>query len=86
MWYLSWHAFIPPHNCMASGNIHCPRYALISPFLKDIVISERSVFISCKLYDFLGYYLILGGIYLNVLIAGALMHTPKSKESSLWDL
>ncbi|CAG5080064.1 Oidioi.mRNA.OKI2018_I69.PAR.g9461.t1.cds [Oikopleura dioica] len=30
-----------------------------------------------------GYYLILGGIYLNLLIAGALMHTPKSKEAKI---
>ena len=29
---------------------------------------------------FLGYYLILAGIYLNVLIAGALMHNPHSAK------
>ena len=46
--------------------------------IKHRFLPFQAVVECCFSSFFLGYYLILAGIYLNVLIAGALMHNPHS--------
>lgn len=55
-------------------NLIAKSYKLI----KHRFLPFQAVIECCFSPFFLGYYLILAGIYLNVLIAGALMHNPHS--------